>query len=198
VGENFIIAITTPADATGTINVNLDGVEYNITIFGGIAILNTILLSAGTHMLTATYSGDENYILARNYVGSFFDVEAPNAFITIEDVTASLNQETSITGKVTDMSNHPLSNVNVKIVVNDVDEYETVTNDEGVYSQAYTPNSMGTYTVTATINDENYAEKRFKNLSEHVADSNMSFDEFSFCRYVSTCRNNKNRYGYCI
>ena len=91
VGENFIIAITTPVDATGTINVNLDGIEYNITIFGGIAILNTTLLSAGTHMLTATYSGDENYLPAMKSTSFTVSSKGNNTFTDLKNLINSTN-----------------------------------------------------------------------------------------------------------
>ncbi|MBO7719694.1 MAG: Ig-like domain repeat protein, partial [Methanosphaera sp.] len=65
------------------------------------------------------YSGDDNYALAKNYVGSFFDVELINPVITIGVEDATINMPTTIKGTVTDKANNPQANVDVKVTVND-------------------------------------------------------------------------------
>ena len=95
------------------------------------------------------YSGDDRYVLAKNYVGSYFDVETFKANITIDATDCGIGDTTTITGTVKKSKEDPLSNVEVLIKIND-EEYTTTTNDEGIYEYIYTPAKIGNYTVTAT------------------------------------------------
>ncbi|RAP54700.1 MAG: hypothetical protein BZ137_00840, partial [Methanosphaera sp. rholeuAM130] len=104
------------------------------------------------------YFGDLTHDLARNYVGSFFDVEKASAVITVNVSDSSVNNPTSITGTVTDSNDNPLANVDVKVIVNN-DALNTTTDSQGLYEVVYTPTKTGNYEVTATVNDENYNSK---------------------------------------
>ncbi|HEV3202381.1 MAG TPA: Ig-like domain repeat protein [Bryobacteraceae bacterium] len=62
-GQSVILTTTvTPAAATGTVDI-LDGATVLVTlpVNGPIPVLNTSTLAAGTHTLTAVYSGDATY-----------------------------------------------------------------------------------------------------------------------------------------
>jgi len=95
------------------------------------------------------YSGDDKYTLAKNYVGSYFDVEAFKALITVDATDCGIGDTTTITGTVKKSEEEPLSGTEVLIKIND-EEYTTTTNDEGIYEYIYTPAKIGDYNVTVT------------------------------------------------
>ncbi|AWX32269.1 hypothetical protein [Methanosphaera sp. BMS] len=113
---------------------------------------------ADNNLYEVSYSGDDNYASAKNYVGSFFDVEATTADISIYAMDTSIAIPISITGTVSDKNNNLLSNVNVVIIIKN-NEIQTTTNDVGMYGVEYTPTKVGQTTVTATIKDKNYLEQ---------------------------------------
>ena len=103
------------------------------------------------------YDGDENYVMAKNYVGSYFDIEATTAYITVETQDVLLKSPSVITGTVTDKYNKLLSDINVTVeVLNEVIELKT--NDEGKFTASYVLPKVGNYTITAKVTDERYSE----------------------------------------
>ena len=118
---------------------------------------------ADNNLYEVRYSGDEKYLLAKNYVGSYFDIERTiiDAKITVEAENTKINVPTNITGTLIDTNNNPQSNIDIKIQIN-TEEFTTTTNDEGTYTLQYTPKKIGKHTVTATINNENYKQKTAK------------------------------------
>ncbi len=107
------------------------------------------------YLYEVRFSGDENYDLARNYVGSFFDVESIVAYITVEANNSSVNMPTTITGRVSTSNGSPLANVGVKVEINN-QESETTTNADGVYEVEYTPTKAGKFDVISSVDDDNY------------------------------------------
>ncbi|WP_407379214.1 Ig-like domain repeat protein [Methanobrevibacter sp.] len=61
VGEDGVITVTVPSDATGTITIVVEGKEYTATIDNGKAIFVVPGLSEGTHEIKVYYSGDDKY-----------------------------------------------------------------------------------------------------------------------------------------
>ena len=101
------------------------------------------------------YIGDEEHDLARNYVGSFFDVESMITYITVEANDSQINNPTNITGLVSTSNKNPLAGVNVKVTVNN-EVINTTTDSQGVYAVEYTPTKVGQFNVIATVNDDSY------------------------------------------
>ena len=82
VGEDAIISVNLPDDATGYVVVNVDGVDYGINITAGqnsVAIPN---LASGEHNITATYLGDDKY--AESSSNATFDVDKATAEMDVE------------------------------------------------------------------------------------------------------------------
>ncbi|AWX32271.1 hypothetical protein [Methanosphaera sp. BMS] len=104
------------------------------------------------------YSGDNNYVYAKNYVGSFFDVEAAKADLTLYVTDTSVNKKTIISGTVSDKNENFLSNVNLIIDVKN-SQLQTKTDDTGMFNVEYTPTKTGQTTVTVTVKDDNYLEE---------------------------------------
>jgi hypothetical protein len=61
VGDDVIIAVHCPDDATGTITVTVDGVNYTASPDDGRALFQISGLEAGEYVADATYSGDAKY-----------------------------------------------------------------------------------------------------------------------------------------
>ena len=62
VGEDGIITVTVPDDATGTITIEIDGKRYTAPIEDGVAIFIIPGLKVGVHDIVAYYSGDDKYL----------------------------------------------------------------------------------------------------------------------------------------
>ena len=62
VGEDGVITVTVPSDATGTITIEIDGKTYTQDIVNGTAVFIVPGLSEGTHDIRAYYSGDDRYL----------------------------------------------------------------------------------------------------------------------------------------
>ena len=59
--DSTAYSISLPSDATGTLTVAVDGVNYTETLTNGKATVNIPELKTGTHNITVTYSGDAKY-----------------------------------------------------------------------------------------------------------------------------------------
>ncbi len=66
VGEDGIIIVTVPDDATGTITIEINGKRYTQPIEDGEAIFIIPGLKVGVHDIIAFYSGDDKYLPANN------------------------------------------------------------------------------------------------------------------------------------
>ncbi|WP_407376208.1 Ig-like domain repeat protein [Methanobrevibacter sp.] len=60
-GEASSYSISLPSDATGTLTVTIDGVNYTATLIDGKATVNVPKLAEGSHNITVAYSGDDKY-----------------------------------------------------------------------------------------------------------------------------------------
>ena len=81
VGDNEIITVTVPKDATGVILIDVDGVGYYANITDGVATLTLKGLKSGNYNVTAKYPGDDTYNNAST-TGSFVvESQAPTSRI---------------------------------------------------------------------------------------------------------------------
>jgi len=61
VGQIAIITVNVPSDARGIVTIEVDGVEYNVTISSAKATLSVPNLVYGTYTVVAKYLGDDKY-----------------------------------------------------------------------------------------------------------------------------------------
>ena len=61
-GEDLMITVTLPDDATGDINITVVGMLYSRSITNGLCIINVPDLSSGKYKISATYGGDIIYL----------------------------------------------------------------------------------------------------------------------------------------
>lgn len=64
VGEDGVITVTVPDDATGTITIEIEGKRYTADIENGKAVFVVPDLEVGVHDIIAFYSGDDKYLPA--------------------------------------------------------------------------------------------------------------------------------------
>ena len=62
VGDDGVITVTVPGDATGTITIEVDGRTYTQDVINGTAVFVVPGLKEGTHEIKAYYSGDDKYL----------------------------------------------------------------------------------------------------------------------------------------
>lgn len=91
VGDIEKITVHVNEDATGVINITVDGKNYSAPIDKGIATFKIDNLASGSYDVLASYDGDENYLPGTNT--SSFSVGKHNAPISVsaKDVKESEN-----------------------------------------------------------------------------------------------------------
>ena len=82
--ENVVKVEVTPADATGYVIVNVDGVDYGINITNGESSVEIPDLKGGDYTVKATYLGDEKYLEAVDETEMSI-AKDPNMNVTIKD-----------------------------------------------------------------------------------------------------------------
>jgi hypothetical protein len=139
-------ATVTPLAATGTVQFYADGAILGPvqTLTSGQATYITDTLSAGTHVITGTYSGDTHYNTSEGTLSPNQQVNRAAATITL----GNLSQTYDGTAKPITSTTTPLG---LPVVV-------TYTGTSGtVYGPTtVAPTNAGTYRVDAAINDANY------------------------------------------
>jgi len=62
VGDDGVITVSVPEDATGTITIEVEGKSYTAPVKDGKAVFYVHGLKVGTHGIKAHYSGDDKYL----------------------------------------------------------------------------------------------------------------------------------------
>ena len=66
VGDEEIITIVVPNDATGVVEIIVNGKKETLNLTGGVASLVLDDLVAGNYNVTVNYSGDDKYLASSN------------------------------------------------------------------------------------------------------------------------------------
>jgi CSLREA domain-containing protein len=83
----FTATVTSTGPLTGTVQFRIDGSNTSpVTLSGGVATFTTAALAAGTHSVSAAYSGDANF-LASNGTLAGGQVVRPRPSLSINDIT---------------------------------------------------------------------------------------------------------------
>ena len=93
-GNNVTLTFTIPEDATGNITCHIGGMEYVLNPVNGKYTL-TNEFEPGTYQVTATYSGDANYMAANNE--TTFTVIATNTFTYLQMLIDEAGQTLTLT-----------------------------------------------------------------------------------------------------
>ena len=106
VGEPAVITVSVPEGATGTVTVEIDGVEYTSEIKNGKATFNVDGLTSGEKTVVVKYAGDENY--SENFTSTQFTVSKNEPTISAKgkdiqagkDEIITVNVPSDATGRV--------------------------------------------------------------------------------------------------
>ena len=148
-GEEYSISL--PADATGTLTVTVDGIDYTCDVVNGKASVNVPKLSGGSHNITVAYSGDSRY----SPIIKTSTVTVPVVKLTGYDLSMLYTSGKYYKIRLTKDSKG-FANQTVKIVING--KTYTRTTDVNGYASVKISLPPKTYTVTAV-----YGELKAKN-----------------------------------
>ena len=148
-GEEYSISL--PADATGTLTVTVDGIDYTCDVVNGKASVNVPKLSGGSHNITVAYSGDSKY----SPIIKTSTVTVPVVKLTGYDLSMLYTSGKYYKIRLTKDSKG-FANQTVKIVING--KTYTRTTDANGYASVKISLPPKTYAVTAV-----YGELKAKN-----------------------------------
>jgi len=94
VGEDLMVNVTLPSDATGTVNITVDGMNYALAIVDGLRTLYVSGLSAGEYDIMASYGGDENYLPTSN--STHVTISKTEPVITVDANNVEYGQTESV------------------------------------------------------------------------------------------------------
>ena len=149
VGENIIIVVTGPSDASGDVEIIINGTTYNVVMNNGEALLNTTFDKYGLYNITANYKGNNKYNPESNV--SSFNIDSLTSSVVVSVENIKVGENAIITVYVSEDA----SGI-VTVTVDGVDYNVTVNNGKAVFNISNLAN--GTYDVLAKYNgDGKYA-----------------------------------------
>ena len=150
-GENAIIFITLPKDATGNVTAKIGDKTYIIPLKDGKATLTIPKLDAGNYSIPVTYSGDVKYNSLTKYVNLTVEKDKAN-IISAPNVVKYYKGSERFVVTVTDCEGNPVANKSVNMRINGVN-YARTTNSNGAASIALGLNS-GVYNVDVIVDNK--------------------------------------------
>lgn len=160
---SFTVSVAGPGNGvpepSGTVTFTRNGTTLcnNVAIANGTASCNNITnLPAGTHTITAAYSGDGNYNVGSNTRTVIVNKATPAVTLTASPTTIVLGGSVSFTASVTGVGSAAPSGT-VTFTRNGITLCNNVAIASGTASCNTASLPAGTHTITATYNgDDNY------------------------------------------
>ena len=144
IDENAEIPVTLPSNATGTVKVKLDDIEYVSSLSNGSCIIILPKLQSGNYSAKITYSGDDNYASNKTKI----NVHVKSASIDAHDMVRGYNSDYDYQVKLIDENGNGISNKLISFTVMS-NQYYAITDDDGLASVKANLNA-GTYNVTVS------------------------------------------------
>ena len=150
-GEGIVL-IDFPTDVTGNVTIKVDNQEITRSIQNGSVIFIIKGLSAGTHVLNISYSGDENYLpfnTTANVTVSNSSKLEPN--ISVDSVVITKGSSVNFVAHLdSDATGFVIFYVNdTKVGVSEI--------ENGIANFTYVPNNVGNFTIKAVYTgDDKY------------------------------------------
>ena len=148
VGEDVIITVNAPSDASGSIAFDVNGKIETVSLKNGVATLTLLNISVGQYNVGVTYGGDDNYLASSNSTSFKVNKLESNLVIDIgevklgEDVIINVKTQEDATGTIT-------------VTINNMKEVITVVN--GLASYTLSKVTAGVYNISATYSgDDKY------------------------------------------
>ena len=185
-GEDSVINVVGPKDATGNVTVLVNGKSYNVVLVNGSAKLTIKDLVAGNYNVTVTYSGDKNY--EKQVIRTNFTVDINKKVnLNISDIVMIYKDGTRMVAVLTDYLGNPIANATVYFTING-QTYAKTTDANGtasmglnlvsnIYNAAVSYNGSDMYNavsknITVTINPTIVADdlvKMYQNATRFYA-----------------------------
>ena len=148
-GDTEVINITLPEDATGILNVTVNGTSYYVEIINGTASLPVSNLGVGEYNVTVRFNEDKKYYNATNSRLFKVNKATPSLNITVENITYGENATVVVT-----LPDGVSGNVTIKLG-EDIVFTEAPIDGQATFTLKDLPASN--YTIEATFNgNENY------------------------------------------
>jgi len=168
----FGTASGTQGTPTGTVQFVIDGTNYGapITLVAGSSQTSTSALIAGTHTVSANYSGDTIYNSATSSLSPILTVSKANTTTSIGSSInpTAKNQFTTFSSTVTSATTGtPTGTIQFKDSGTNINGLITLTSGSGAY--AYSGLTTGSHIITSTYSgDTNFNASVSINLTQNV------------------------------
>jgi uncharacterized protein YdeI (BOF family) len=165
VGEDAVIVVNVPKDATGTVTVEIDGKTYTGTVKDGKAEIHIPDLTSGDKTATVKFNGDDKYIENSTSVSFTVSKVKPSMSASGKDITAGKDEVITV--------NVPKDATGqVLVEINGVGYYGDIVN--GVAKVIVPKLAAGKYTAKVTyVGDDKY-EGTSTTVSFNVAKAKSS------------------------
>ena len=173
VGETEVITVTLPANATGSVTIEVDGQVITKDLENGVATFEVTGLTAGNKTVSVSYSGDDNYNSNATTAGFTVSKLDPTIDISVEDIKVGENAIITVTLPED-------ATGTVLIEVGDVKTYGEIENGKATVTVPGL--AKGDYTVNATYTGDdkyNVAENTASFKVSKVDDYNMTVNSTS-------------------
>ena len=144
-GENLIVRVILPTDATGNVVVKVDGKSQTVEIIRGNAVANISGLTTGKKSINVEYKGDNKYNSVSTSKSVTVNKLTPIMVISAENINygESLNVKVELSDKI-----------NANIIISDGKISRTVKAVDGIASTEWTGLNAGSHTITAKFDGD--------------------------------------------
>ena len=130
-GEDLVVEVTLPKDATGNVTVTIGDEQYTVNVTDGKAVVVVEGLEEGNYTVNVTYSGDIKYAPSSNSTNiTIFENPLPTSIVDIV-----VNKDYVVTARLVDCNGVAVANATIKYSVDGV-ENTTVTAADGSFTIA--------------------------------------------------------------
>lgn len=144
----FGVAVTSSAAPTGSVQLAIDGLNVTtIQLSGGAGLYKSSGLSLGSHVVTATYSGDSSNLASSGTVTVNVDASATSFALTATPQTPLFGESVTLDVALTSPAGVPTGSVTLTDSGNPVGTVQLV---NGAASFALPNLSVGTHALTVT------------------------------------------------
>ena len=161
-GENAVIEVSLPKDATNNVTVVINNKKYTAAVLNGSAKVIIPGLTAGKYNMSVSYSGDDKY--TQSSANFNITVEAnKNVNLNISDIVMIYKDGTRMVAVLTDYLGNPIANATVYFTING-QTYNKTTDANGTASMGLNLVSNA-YQATVSYNGSDKYNKISKNIT---------------------------------
>ena len=166
-GQDEVITVTLPNDATGEITFIVDGTTYKKTLNNGIAAIAISDLTLGNHSLRVMYSGDANY--NSNAADMTFNIKNSLSETVIDVNNTVYGENITVIASVTSGATG-----NVTFILGNLTKTVEITNGKAIVN--FNKLNAGTYSVRADYLGNSVYSKSSDEKSFDVAKANSNIE----------------------